>query len=178
MLTAAALGTLKRALTRRLAARAAQTASDVDNLLVDLLRRTRLSFAVVASIYAGALALDLPRTPARLLSTVAVVAALLQIAVWGNGLIAFAVSRYVRHKMEEDAATATTVGAFGFIARLVLWTLIVFLARNAAWPRSRRSTGCPPGRWRAPSWQARWSRRPRASWRSCRPGPRACSSCS
>jgi small-conductance mechanosensitive channel len=128
VLTAAALGTLRRALTRRLAARAAQTASDVDNLLVDLLRRTRLSLVVVASVYAGALALDLPRTPARLLEAAAVVAALLQVAVWGNGLIAFAASRYVRHKMAEDAATATTVSAFGFIARLVLWTLIVFLA--------------------------------------------------
>lgn len=127
-ITTVALNMLRRALTRRLAARAAQTASDVDDLLVDLLRRTRLYFVVAVSVYAGSLALDLPRTPARLLGTVIVVAALLQIAMWGNGLIAFIVSRYVRHRMEQDAATATTVSAFGFIARLVLWTLIAFLA--------------------------------------------------
>ena len=90
--------------TRRLAARAAQTASDVDNLLVDLLRRTRLSFVVVASVYVGALALDLPRTPARLLEAVA--------TAWREnreGVLASA--ERITGQLQEATARATETGA-------------------------------------------------------------------
>lgn len=119
---------LKGILVRRLAARAEKTATDLDDLLVDLLRRTKFYFLLALATYAGSLLLDLPRTPARFISTVLVLATLLQAAVWGNGLIAYVIARYVRHAMEQDAATTTTVSAFGFVVKLALWTLIVFLA--------------------------------------------------
>jgi small-conductance mechanosensitive channel len=126
-----ALGLLlvaRRAMTRRLAARAAQTAADLDDLVVELLQGTRWYFLLALSLSAGALALELPRAPARLLETGVVFATLLQAGVWGGGVIAYLIRRYIRLKTTEDAAAATTIGAFGFLARLALWTFITFLA--------------------------------------------------
>lgn len=113
---------------RRLARRAEATRTEVDDLAVDLLRRTRFPFLLALAVYAGSFALDLAPGPSRALGVAAVIAILVQIALWGNLLIAFAIARYVKTAKDQDPAAATTVTAFGFIARLMLWTIIVLLA--------------------------------------------------
>jgi small-conductance mechanosensitive channel len=119
---------IRRSLLGRLQARAARTTTDFDDLLAGLLQSTRWYFILTVAALAGVLVLDLPPRPGRVVATAAVLIGLLQAGVWGSALIAFTIRRYVRQKMDEDAAAATTISAFGFLARLALWTIILFLA--------------------------------------------------
>lgn len=125
---AAALLFLVRGLARRgLSARAESTGSELARFFADVAMRSRFYFILAVAAYAGAQALTLPKVPARLLGAAVAVAVLLQIGVWGNGLIAFLIAAYVRRTVEQDPAAATTMSAFGFIGRVVLWTLVLLV---------------------------------------------------
>ena len=118
----------KGIIVRRLSAFAQKTATKLDDLVADLLGRTKLVFLLLLSVYLGSLALTLPQAIIRLLSSVAVIALLFQAAIWCNGLISFSISRYLQRKTEGDVAGAATVNALGFISRLALWAIIGLLA--------------------------------------------------
>ncbi len=53
---------------------------------------------------------------------------LLQVALWGNAVISFWITRYMQKRMEEDAAAATSIGALRFVGKLLLWTFVLLLA--------------------------------------------------
>jgi small-conductance mechanosensitive channel len=112
----------------RLAALAAKTATDLDDLVVHILRETRLLFLFLVSVYAGTYALTLPPHTTRLVQTLLVLALLLQGAIWGTSVISFWLGRMMKRRMEEDAASATTLTGLGFVAKLVLWSLVLVLA--------------------------------------------------
>ncbi|MGH2403720.1 MAG: hypothetical protein ACRDGN_04570 [bacterium] len=80
---------------RRLARRAEATRTEMDDHAVDLLRRTRFPFVLALAVYVGSFALDLPPGPSRALDIAVVIAILVQIALWVNRLIAFAIARYM-----------------------------------------------------------------------------------
>jgi len=122
-----ALRISKGIVVRHLSSFAQKTATELDDLVADLLGRTKLVFLLLLSVYAGSLVLTLPQAITRLLSSVAVIALLFQAAIWGNGLISFSISRYLQRKTNGDAAGVATVNALGFISRLVLWALIGLL---------------------------------------------------
>ncbi|HED03909.1 MAG TPA: mechanosensitive ion channel family protein [Candidatus Fraserbacteria bacterium] len=117
----------KGIIVRRLSDFAQKTATKLDDLVADLLGRTKLVFLLLLAVYIGSLALALPEVITRLISGVVVIALLFQAAIWGNGLISFFISRYLQHKMKEDVAGAATVNALGFISRLILWSVILLL---------------------------------------------------
>lgn len=124
-----ALRIVKGIITHRLRAISEKTATDIDDLITDLIHRTKLFFLLSVAIYTGSLTLTLPQTLKDIISKVLIVSLLAQGAVWGTGLISFWVNRYKKKKLEEeDAATATTFTALGFILRLVLWFVILLLA--------------------------------------------------
>jgi small-conductance mechanosensitive channel len=117
-------------LARRLAKIAARTATTADDAIVDLLRRTRHFFILTAAVAAGMLFLDLPeraRDVGRVLGTIALI---LQIAIWGNGLITFWFRNYAERKAESDVSSRTTIAAFSFVARAILWIMLSLVALN------------------------------------------------
>jgi len=113
---------------RRLADLAARTATDLDDLLVDALRRTRTLFLIVVSLYAGTFVLSFPPSTTRLLQTLLILALLIQAALWGTAAISFWLGRTMKRRMEEDAASATTLKGLSFVAKLGLWSLVLVLA--------------------------------------------------
>jgi small-conductance mechanosensitive channel len=115
---------------RRLAKIAERTATTADDAIVDLLRRTRYFFIVTAAVASGILFLDLPeraRAVGRVLGTIALI---LQIAIWGNGLITFWFRNYAERKAESDISSRTTIAAFGFLARAILWIMLSLVGLN------------------------------------------------
>jgi small-conductance mechanosensitive channel len=117
-------------LARRLAKVAAKTATTADDAIVDLLRRTRYFFILTAAVAGGTLFLDLPERAlaiGRLLGTIALI---LQIAIWGNGLITFWFRNYAERKAESDSSSRTTIAAFSFVARTILWIMLSLVALN------------------------------------------------
>ena len=128
--TGATLFIARTLLARRLAKVAAQTSNTADDAIVDLLRRTRYFFILTAAIAGASLFLDLPPralSVGRMLGTVALI---LQLAIWGNGLITFWFRNYAERKADTDVASRTTIAAFSFVARAILWSMLLLVGLN------------------------------------------------
>ena len=121
----------RRLLVGRLATIAQRTNTDLDDLAVDLIRRTRFYFIIVIAAAIGSLGLDLPSRVERAREMVAMIAAALQAGVWGNGLVNFWVNRHIR-KTGRTGAAATTLGAIGFLVRVMLWGILLLVALDTA----------------------------------------------
>ena len=126
--TTALLSIVKGMLVRRLQILAQRTATDIDDLLVDLLNRTRLFFLFAVGLVAGSHVLAMNPTVAEGRHTVVILLLLFQCAVWGNGLIAYMLAKLARKKMGGDSVGIPTVAALGFVAKVVLWSIVVLLA--------------------------------------------------
>jgi small-conductance mechanosensitive channel len=124
----AVLGLLRRMLERRLSRVAVRTGTDIDDLAVDLVRMTKLFFPLFIALYIGSRTLAMTQALDRVMGAAMVIALLIQFALWGNAVISFWITRYMQSRMQVDAAAATTIGALRFIARLILWTVVLLLA--------------------------------------------------
>ena len=117
-------------LARRLAKVAERTATTADDAIVDLLRRTRYFFILTTAVAGGMLFLDLPPRAMSIGRVLGTIALIVQIAIWGNGLITFWFRNYAERKAESDLASRTTIGAFTFVAKALLWIMLALVALN------------------------------------------------
>jgi small-conductance mechanosensitive channel len=115
---------------RHLAKVAAQTSNTADDAIVDLLRRTRYFFILTAAIAGASLFLDLPPRALSVGRTLGTIALILQLAIWGNGLITFWFRNYAERKADTDVASRTTIAAFSFVARAILWSMLLLVGLN------------------------------------------------
>ncbi|MGZ8376782.1 MAG: mechanosensitive ion channel family protein [Gemmatirosa sp.] len=123
-----ALGFVRRLLVRRLERSAPHTATILDDVVLDGLRRTRKSFLFVLAIAAASLALEIPPAQRTLIEKLAKLVLLLQLASWGSGAIEFWLARVTRARETTDRASITTLNVVAVILRIVLWTLLFLLA--------------------------------------------------
>jgi small-conductance mechanosensitive channel len=100
-----------------------RTDTIVDDILIDVVSKTKSFFVVLVSVYAGSRYLDLPDTAATALRTIAVLSAILQCGLWTTGAVAFA----VRKRMSDDPSSATALSALAFLSKLVIWSLALLL---------------------------------------------------
>ena len=121
---------IRTLLARRLARVAERTATTADDAIVDLLRRTRHFFILAAAVAGAMLFLDLPARAHAIGRVLGTIALILQIAIWGNGLITFWFRNYAERKAESDISSRTTIAAFSFVARAILWTMLALVALN------------------------------------------------
>ena len=115
-------------LARRLAKVAAKTATTADDAIVDLLRRTRYFFIIAAALAGASLFLELPARALAVGRVLGTIALFLQMAIWGNGLITFWFRNYAERKADTDLSSRTTIAAFSFVARAILWIMLSLLA--------------------------------------------------
>jgi small-conductance mechanosensitive channel len=104
------------------------TATGWDDGIADTLEATKGWFLLLVAIYAGSLVLELPPRARNVAQTAAVLALLIQVALWGSKLLKFSIERYMQRRRESDPALATTVSALSFIGNLVLWSVVALLA--------------------------------------------------
>lgn len=119
---------LKLITTRHLGKLAQRTATQVDDLVVDLLGRTRSWVLAILALYASTFFLKIPQDETRLIRSLTAVVFLLQGALWGNRLITFWLTEYLRRRGEIDRAGRTTIATLGFVGRLILWATLLILA--------------------------------------------------
>jgi len=119
---------MRRFVVRRLGKFAEKTRTEIDDLIVEVLKKTRFFFFAAVSLYVGSQGLTLSPSGFRLLSVILVLGTLLQSALWGNVAISFLLSRAVKQRVDTDAAGATTLSALGVVAKLVLWSILLLLA--------------------------------------------------
>ena len=124
----AGLWVAQRVLLRHFRTLAQRTKTGIDDLIVGLLARTRLSLLTALALYAGSLALTFPAQVTRWIGAIAFAVLLLQVAIWGDALISLWLAR--RHDLPQakDAARATTARTVGVVARIVLFVVLGLLA--------------------------------------------------
>ena len=115
---------IKGLLSRRLTNLAAGTATTIDDLLAELLARTKFIFLLAISVYAGSLVLGPTLRISTWVRNITLVVFLFQVAIWGNHLVVYLVTQYVRLE-EKDEATIRSV--LTLVGRIVLWSLLVLV---------------------------------------------------
>lgn len=113
---------------RRLTRLATRSETEVDDLVVNLIDRTKWLVLLAVAIYGGSLALTLPADIESLISSLVVIAMLVQLAIWGGEFLSFWIDRQIQQRIEDDAAMATTLSALHFIGKLAIWTIVFLLA--------------------------------------------------
>jgi small-conductance mechanosensitive channel len=119
---------LRLVTTRHLGKLAQKTATRVDDLIVDLLGSTRSWVLAMLALFTATLFLKIPEDKVRLFRSLTAVTLLIQGALWGNRLITFWLTEYLRRRGEIDRASRTTISTLGFVGRLVLWATLLLLA--------------------------------------------------
>jgi small-conductance mechanosensitive channel len=118
----------KALLLRQLVAVAQKTKTPIDDMIADLLGRTKLWFLAFIALYAGSLLLALPAKVEALATKALVLAFIAQAAVWADRLLTYALERLTKQKADEDAAKLATMTVLGFIGRLGVWSAVLLLA--------------------------------------------------
>jgi len=105
-----------------------RTETGWDDGVLETLRATKRWFLFLIGVYVGSLVLTLPERAREVVQTVAILALLLQTALWGSRLLKFAIEHYLKNRREADPALATTVSAMSFVGNLILWSVVLLLA--------------------------------------------------
>lgn len=118
---------IKLLVVRRLITVAKRTASQIDDVLVEVARRTNTLVVIVISIYFGSLFLILPDQVTYIMRIIVTVIFFLQVALWGNSLTDSLLSRVQKSKREKDPGSVSALTAISFFARVVIWSVVAFL---------------------------------------------------
>ena len=118
---------VKRVLLGRLMALARRTHSDVDDAMLELLTRTRGFILLAISLSIAVRTLTLSERAEAYAVRIGYAALFIQFGLWGAGLVTYFTNRYISQREGAEADTAMTIRAASFLARVILWTLIVLL---------------------------------------------------
>ena len=119
------LALLRLAAARAFKLLAARTGVAYADILMDVAAATRLWLLLPLALYAGASALDLPERLGRLVDVIAVVALMLQAALWANHFIRGWAERKMARRQAGDGEAATALGLIGFAGRVLVWALVL-----------------------------------------------------
>ncbi len=89
--------------------------------------RTSALFLVIISVFAGLASLDLPKKPEKLALTIVTIAAFWQVGAWAVAAVAAWLGHRQRNSSAADRAAVGTLGIIGFIARGLIWALVLLL---------------------------------------------------
>jgi len=117
---------LLKSLVRRRAQRRAVPPSHVQELLTDLVRRTRTYFILFVALWSGSLTLALNAHHEHVWRLIVLVAVLLQAGLWAGGLVLFWADRIAEHR-SADASTRMTINVVAIAARVLLWTIVLLV---------------------------------------------------
>lgn len=118
---------IQRLVISRLSKLAAATDNQIDDLLVSMLKQTKFFILLVASAYVATQAITIKPSLAVLWQKVFILILIVQGGLWAGVGISFGLQRTVARRMNQDASSATTINLLGFIARVVLWVIVLLL---------------------------------------------------
>lgn len=124
---AVALAALFRFARIRMTAWAKRTDGHLDDAVADLLHGTRRWFVLAVALLLGAQTLTLPDRLSGLVTRIFVVAVILQAGLWLHAGIGGWLKGTLQRRQAADATSTTTATILGFIARVVLWSLVLLL---------------------------------------------------
>lgn len=119
---------LKGIFYRRILAYSRKTDTKLYDVIARLIHKIKFFFPLATALYLSSLSLTLSHTVAALIEKLAISAILAQGGIWATEIITFWLDRKKERKLEDDAATTTTLAALNFIVRIGIWTTVLLLA--------------------------------------------------
>jgi small-conductance mechanosensitive channel len=123
------LGILKRVIQSRLGKIAERTETQLDDLVVDLIRRTSRLFLFTIAFRAATHLLVMQDELKPYLHDMVMLVVWMQVGLWGRGLVLFGIKQMVRSKPADDPARTMGAAVLGFIGQFIIWAvaLLMFL---------------------------------------------------
>ena len=119
---------LVRILLSKMQVLAAKTETDIDDLVTELLEKTKVLFVALVALYAGARSLEFSGGVDSVLTRIVILGFLIQGAFWVNGIVNYILGSWAQKKFEGDPTIATAMGSVLFIVRLGVFSTFVMLA--------------------------------------------------
>ncbi|HPC86173.1 MAG TPA: mechanosensitive ion channel family protein [Smithellaceae bacterium] len=118
---------VQRVAIHRLSKLAAATDNQVDDLLVSMLKETKFLILLVASAYVASQFITIKPSVEAVWQKIVGLILIFQGGLWASAGVTFALGRAIEKRMDQDASSATTLTLMGFIARLILWVIVLLL---------------------------------------------------
>lgn len=125
------LGLVKQVVALRLKKIAERTPTDLDDLLVDLVRRTASFFLLTLAVFVARHWLTLNDDAKLYVGRALKVALWIQVGLWGLALIEFGIRRMVHGRSAADPARTMGASVLDLIARGVVWSMVLLLCLDA-----------------------------------------------
>jgi len=120
-------GLLKRLTLLRLAKWAERTETDLDDLIVDLVRRTSRFYLIALAARLASHWLVLSETTHDWLTRATILATFIQVGLWGVGLVQYGLARLVKDRAQEDPIRTMGSSILGMIGRGLVWITVLLL---------------------------------------------------
>src|SRR5436190_11925712 len=136
-----ALGVIKRIIHAHLKRLALKTDTDIDDLLADLVGRTRRFFLFVIALWLAHHTIDWSVASVSadqrhskvesVVEDVLLIGFCIQAGFWGLGLVAYGISRLTRGKSADDPARTMGVTVLSFVGHTLVWSVVVLSCLQA-----------------------------------------------
>jgi small-conductance mechanosensitive channel len=117
----------KKFVVKKLGAFAATTETKLDDLLVALIKETKVLSVLMISLFAGSVILSLPPKADVIIQKVLILTLLIQGALWSNHVISYWFDQILNKRIQEGSANASTRSFLNFISKLALWLVALLL---------------------------------------------------
>jgi small-conductance mechanosensitive channel len=113
---------------RQLRKLSSRTDTDIDDLVADLLDKTKLLFVVILAAWGGSYALTMSERAAQTVRAVLVLGLLVQAGIWATAVATHFIGRYRKKVVDDDPGVATAMGAVNFLVRVGVWAAVALIA--------------------------------------------------
>ncbi len=122
---------VKRLATNHLARLASNTNTRWDDYIVDAIKQTRSLFLFIASIFLSSMFLTVPDKIHTIIQATFIISLLIQLGIWLTVITISTVTHYSKQTLSKNPAAASTINFAGFIARIVIWSVIILVALDS-----------------------------------------------
>lgn len=112
---------------RRLESLASQTDTYWDDAVAGAIAKTNLLFLFVAGIFIGTYFLQVPERLQSVISSIFVIALLIQVGIWGAALITVVLESSRKRALDKDPAAVTTINVIALGTKFILWSTVLLL---------------------------------------------------
>ena len=102
-----------------------RTSTSIDDAVIGALRKTKLAYLLILSIFVGSIWLSLPEDVRSVFWRVAIVATIIQAGIWLSTALQIWLEDY--SKDETDGANRMTMNALSLLGRIALWATVLLL---------------------------------------------------
>lgn len=96
-------------------------------VLLAVVRRTKWLFITLLALFVGAVIIELPAATRAGITTIVIIALLIQAGLWGAAALKVFSEQYRQRQLEKDPASVTTLNVLNVIGKIILWSIVLLL---------------------------------------------------